>query len=306
MESSVGLVVLHYLLASETINAVESFLLNIDTKEYQIVVVDNASENGSYEKVQQYFCDNNRVHCIHNEQNLGFSAGNNRGIQYLRKHWNFDYIILSNNDVTLNSNDMVQQLDREYERSSFAVAGPSIINTNSSDKVNTNPYKYALPERDLYGNITGKREQYNPLKSFKVSSLVKYLYHTMRYVCYSLWYFFIRKRLRNNLERIKSYNERYYKENNHEYNIILHGCYIIFSKEYFEYFEGLDEVLYMYEEEYLLYYHLCEKNLKSVFLPEIQITHNHAASTKATNNSQFFIENWSKSKDTLNRILYFS
>lgn len=302
---SVALVILHYLLFEETVKAVEAFEEKIDTDNYQIVIVDNNSNNGSYEKLSDYFKDRKEIHLIHNSDNLGFSAGNNRGISYARKLGNFDFILVSNNDVYLNCDNLASNLEKEYSISPFAVAGPSIINTNSEDHVNVNPYKYKLPEPELYGNENRRLEGIKRDKK-SAANLLRYVYHLIKkqkYVFYNLLH---HSKIKGNIKKVAKYNSRYYKEANKEYNVILHGCFLVFSKKFFEQYDGFDEMLYMYGEETLLYYNLCEADLISVYLPEISVIHNHASSTKALNDSGFFMRNWAESAEKLNRKLYFS
>jgi len=65
----------------------------------KIVVVDNGSTDGSAEEIAAAFPE---VAIQRNEQNLGFCAGNNIGIQYAIKQ-RADYIYLLNNDTTVES-----------------------------------------------------------------------------------------------------------------------------------------------------------------------------------------------------------
>ena len=89
------------------------------------------------------------------------------------------------------------------------------------------------------------------------------------------------------------------------YNIVLHGCWLVFSKEFFKYYKGFDERLFLYGEEVLLFYHLSQKDLASVYIPHIKIIHNHAASTKTVDDSEkFFIDNYNKSQSILNKYIY--
>jgi len=69
----------------------------VDYPRYRILVVDNASSDGSPEAIRAAFP---RVELIVNESNLGFAAGNNVGIEYALGK-GADYIFLLNNDTTV-------------------------------------------------------------------------------------------------------------------------------------------------------------------------------------------------------------
>jgi len=64
----------------------------------QVVLVDNASTEGSALKLQKQFSQNNNFHFLQNKSNLGFAAGNNVGIKYALAK-GADYIFVLNNDT---------------------------------------------------------------------------------------------------------------------------------------------------------------------------------------------------------------
>lgn len=74
----------------------------------EIIVVDNASTDGSVDFLREKF---QGVHLIMNEQNLGFGAGNNIGIRASRGR----YIMILNNDTRLDPN-CVEELKRSIEK----------------------------------------------------------------------------------------------------------------------------------------------------------------------------------------------
>ena len=58
---------------------------------YEIVVVDNGSIDGSADRIRQEFSN---VIVIQNKTNLGFSGGNNTGIEYaLKRNANYIYLL---------------------------------------------------------------------------------------------------------------------------------------------------------------------------------------------------------------------
>src|SRR3989344_5648150 len=83
---------------------------NLDDNDFrlQVVVVDNASSDGSLEKLQRLVFEKIKLEFVVNKDNLGFAAGNNRGIEYAL-HNGADYIVILNND-TIVDKDLIASL----------------------------------------------------------------------------------------------------------------------------------------------------------------------------------------------------
>jgi GT2 family glycosyltransferase len=75
-----------------------------------VLVVDNASEDDTVERLQNAFP---QLRVIKNNRNLGYTGGNNIGIRYALEH-GADYVLLLNND-TLVHPDLVDELVRVAE-----------------------------------------------------------------------------------------------------------------------------------------------------------------------------------------------
>jgi GT2 family glycosyltransferase len=65
---------------------------------FDLILVDNASTDGTAEYLKELERQHANVHVILNRNNLGFAAGNNIGLQRARES---DYIILLNNDTVV-------------------------------------------------------------------------------------------------------------------------------------------------------------------------------------------------------------
>lgn len=64
---------------------------------------------------------------IRNTENLGFAKGNNVGIEYAKRNYKPQFIVVLNSDTELIQNDLVEKLDNEYRNSEFALLGPLIL-----------------------------------------------------------------------------------------------------------------------------------------------------------------------------------
>ncbi|HRF64835.1 MAG TPA: glycosyltransferase family 2 protein [Ignavibacteria bacterium] len=71
-----------------------SSVLNQEYSNFELVLFDNNSTDGSCEFVRETFADN-RIKIVRSEKNLGFAGGNNEAL----KHCSGDLIVLLNNDT---------------------------------------------------------------------------------------------------------------------------------------------------------------------------------------------------------------
>jgi GT2 family glycosyltransferase len=70
----------------------------LDYEPYQVVVVDNASGDGSAEAAAEAFP---HYHLLRNETNLGAPLGRNRGEAFVQAHLSADYLLFLDNDTTV-------------------------------------------------------------------------------------------------------------------------------------------------------------------------------------------------------------
>lgn len=75
--------------------AIESVLANSGDVPYELVVVDNASTDGTTEYLSVLAARNRHVRVLRNPENRGFAAANNQGIEAARG----DHLVLLNNDT---------------------------------------------------------------------------------------------------------------------------------------------------------------------------------------------------------------
>lgn len=98
MNKKVYIILLNYRGYDDTTACIRS-LRKIDYTHYKIIVIDNFSGDGSFEKLRD---ENKDCILIQADANNGFSAGNNIGIHYAMEH-DADYIMLLNNDTEVKS-----------------------------------------------------------------------------------------------------------------------------------------------------------------------------------------------------------
>ena len=129
--NQVGVVILNYNNWEETIGCIES-ILKSNYPAVQIVVVDNASTNDSYNRVQERFSLNRakyrNVICISSEKNGGYAYGNNIGIKYCSDQ-GMQYAIITNGDVLFEVNTISHLMETLAAKENCVIAAPKILNS---------------------------------------------------------------------------------------------------------------------------------------------------------------------------------
>lgn len=86
-------------------DSVSSYLAN-SYQNFEVIVIDNGSVDGTYDYVSQNFP---KVKIVRTEKNLGYSGGFNLGLDYAFNQLHADYVLVSNNDVKADPN-AIQEL----------------------------------------------------------------------------------------------------------------------------------------------------------------------------------------------------
>jgi len=95
----VSVIIVNYNTKKDTIDCIKSVEKYTKNIVYEIIVVDNASTDGSVPLIKESFPN---VNVISSDKNLGFGKANNLGITYAQG----DYIFLLNSDTLLLSNSI--------------------------------------------------------------------------------------------------------------------------------------------------------------------------------------------------------
>ena len=131
----VAIIILNWNGLKDTIECLES-VKKIDYPNYEIIVVDNASVDGSPEKLKELFPD---ITLIRNKENLGYAGGNNVGIRYALKN-NAEYIFVLNNDTVVVDKDILKILVKTANLYPDAgVFGPKICLYDEPNKIGFSP-----------------------------------------------------------------------------------------------------------------------------------------------------------------------
>lgn len=99
-------------------------VFKIDYPDFEVVVVDNNSSDGSLESAKNNF---SKANFIKNEANLGFSAGNNIGIRFALERM-ADYVLLLNNDTEVEKDFLAKLVEMAETDEKIGTVSPVIFN----------------------------------------------------------------------------------------------------------------------------------------------------------------------------------
>lgn len=264
-----GFVILHYCSYEDTKICVDSIIKQFDLPDYHIVIVDNASANGTGLILQNEY-ENQNCHVILNKENLGFARGNNVGYDYLKNEIHCNFICITNNDTYLMTKDFGSKCLEDYMKYKYCVLGPNIF---TSDGKRCNP----IDRNSLtFEKTTKKLVSLNIqlfLNLFNLDVHIRKMLH----------------RLKNSDKTECFEREKYYE------NVKVHGSCLVFSPLFVEQYNGLNEGTFLYLEEDFLYIILMKDKMKTIYSPNVKIFHSEDGSTnylhKGRKKRRFILKN---------------
>lgn len=141
-----GIIILNY-------NDVENTKKMINQiKDYRclskIVIVDNCSKDNSIEELKKY--ESHKIVLIEAKKNKGYAAGNNLGLKYLAQETKCELAIISNPDVIVEENVIVQLIETMKKNPEISFLGPKVLELGYISK----GWKLPTFKADLVSNIT--------------------------------------------------------------------------------------------------------------------------------------------------------
>jgi GT2 family glycosyltransferase len=229
----------------------------IDTDDYAIVVVDNASPNCTGKIIEDELKNKKNCYTIINPFNLGFAKGNNVGYKFAKENLKCDFICLLNNDTYLIQNDFFKCILNDYRLFGFYVAGPMILTPNIND--HPNPMgKHAMIYQECKKKILSLYSQLILNRSI-LDEVCRKIVHQIR-------------------------NNKYGEKSSIDYtqyqlNVKLHGSCLILSPKYVNQYDGLNSDTFLYLEEDLLFITMMKSEQLTLYSPKIKIFHKEDGST---------------------------
>lgn len=271
-------IILHYCTHKQTCECVDSLIRLTD--QMQVVVVDNASNDGSGEWIRQKYNGVDNVDVLVLKTSEGFSYGNNYGYQFVRENYDVDFLLVFNNDVCVEQQSFCNKIEQIYQETAFDVLGPDIYVPGK--RIHQNPqrlYKFEL--QDAVKEYERLQEVWNRMENgggqlqsayrtfmefFRKFTALRKVWHFLKYSCLK----------RPDVQAVDVTKKRT--------NIQLHGSALIFSRNIMKQWEKLFfPETHFYYEEYILFERILREGKKTVYDPDVKVLHLHEFATKAAN-----------------------
>lgn len=235
----VGIVILNYNSWDDTKECIESIQKAERDLDYRIYLVDNCSpirpDMGWIGGIRK-----NGVVLIQNEQNTGYSAGNNVGIRQALAD-GCDAVLISNSDVRYEKGSISKMYQYLQKNPRTGIVGPKIVLRDGST------------QKECMMKKTGIREKY----------LLRTRFHILLPKLNSEYW---------------GKECDYERETFPVYAVL--GCCFMFSRQCALEVTPLDETPFLYEEELILGIVMEQAGWKTVYYPESVIHHLHGNSTE--------------------------
>jgi len=131
MQPKVGIVILTY----NRVEVLKDCLLSIlesTYRNYVVIIVDNASTDGTSDVIMSQFPS---ARLVRSEVNLGYTGGNNLGIKYALRKENCDYVFILNDDTIVNPNSMTKLINVAETNSKIGIVNPKILDSETRSRM---------------------------------------------------------------------------------------------------------------------------------------------------------------------------
>ncbi|SHH34062.1 glycosyltransferase family 2 protein [Tepidibacter thalassicus] len=227
-----------YKLTKQTINSIIEKDHNFN---YEIILVDNASNDGSVDKLEREFkqkIDDNIIKIVKNEENLGFSKANNIGIKISKG----EYILTLNSDTVIVDDCLRKCLEYIKKDNNIGALGCKVL----------------LPN----GKIDKSCKRGFPTPQASLFYMLKF------------------DRLFPNNVKFGQYNLTYLNENEINEVDSLVGAFMIVPKKVISEVGMFDEDFFMYGEDIDWCYRIKKAGYKVIYYPKAQIIHYKGSSSR--------------------------
>jgi GT2 family glycosyltransferase len=152
MPPLVSILLVNYNGIDVVLDCLRSLQQHLHTVSYEVIVVDNNSQDGSPDLIAQQFP---QVRLLRLPENLGFGAGNNAAAKIARG----EFLLLLNTDTQLISDILPSLVGVMKERPEVGIVGPKLLNPDGSLQLST---AWEIGIRGEYKTLQQHRQYASP------------------------------------------------------------------------------------------------------------------------------------------------
>ncbi|MBI2641927.1 glycosyltransferase family 2 protein [Candidatus Roizmanbacteria bacterium] len=136
-----SIIIISYNTKAITLNCLNSVLNSIQKIKYEIIVIDNASNDDSYEEIKKLSSTHSQIRIIRNQQNTGFSKANNQASNSARSA----HLLFLNSDILVQK-DAIEKMYTYFKQDEKTInfLGGKLLNRDLSMQPSCGPF-YSLP-----------------------------------------------------------------------------------------------------------------------------------------------------------------
>ena len=183
--NKIYIIILNYNGWSDTIECIKS-ILALEYQNYQLVIVDNNSQDESLRRIQHYLSkkltipfvlydkntadkggdlinEDNKIILIDAQENKGYAAGNNIGIRFAQARNDYDYIWVLNNDTTVDSQALNHLVESANKVNDVGIWASKLLYYHNPDTIQNVgcTYNKWLCTSSQIGHLEKDEEQYD-------------------------------------------------------------------------------------------------------------------------------------------------
>ncbi len=228
-----------------------------------IVIVDNASADGSFERLSRL--RSRKISVIRAAKNGGYGAGNNLGVRYASEVLGAKRVLIANPDV-LFTEECLRHLESVFHRNPKVGAAAAVMRTPAESRKDSAPFSgdKAVPDTDAYAPC-GKGAAAPVTNAWRLQGF-----------CGEL--LFMGPLSRRLFRRALYYPAGYYRGKRVVRVDVVHGSMLMVNAEAFKRCGGYDENMFLYQEEMVLARRLRAAGFCTVLLTGEQYIHRESVS----------------------------
>ena len=155
-----AIIILNYNSENDTIRYVNE-IKNYSCLDTIIIVDNNSTTENAFEKIEALKGD--KIHVVKSDKNGGYSYGNNLGLKYLESlNEKYDYIVISNPDVSIKENAFEACFDELNQNEKIAVVAPKMVDKNGNH-IRRSSWKVRTPGIDMVNST-----RFNEILFYKI------------------------------------------------------------------------------------------------------------------------------------------